>query len=162
MDTISAYRRTFARIGNLTPIPADCGSLCSKRCCKGGEGDGMILFPGEENPPAPFAVSDKEINGIPVQFAVCPGRCQRNTRPLSCRIFPFAPYLDQEGTLSIIPDPRAKVMCPLLSEDALPMIDPRFLRAAKDAFDVLLEVDGVREMLYAYSEMLDGYRRFVG
>ena len=160
MDVTTAYRRAYARIGNLTPIPADCGSLCGKRCCKGDDNVGMILFPGEDVPLTQFSVTDEEINGFPVRFAVCPGRCQRKNRPLSCRIFPFAPYLDAEGELSIIPDPRAKYICPLLDTQALQMIDPRFLRAAEDAFTVLLEVDGVRPMLEAYSKMLDDYKRF--
>ena len=162
MDAAIAYRRAYARLGRLTPIPADCGQLCDKRCCKGGDGDGMILFPGEEVPPTAFSITDREINGHPVRFAVCSGRCRREARPLSCRIFPFAPYLNDEGELTIIPEPRAKYICPLLSEQALPMIDPRFPRAVEDVFIGLLELDGMRSMLEVYSKMLDGYRRFTG
>jgi hypothetical protein len=158
----AAYRRAYARLGRLTPIPADCGELCGKRCCKGGEDDGMILFPGEVVPSAAFSVAERELNGVTVRFAVCPGRCRRETRPLSCRIFPFAPYIDEDGKLTVIPDPRAKYICPLLSEQALPMIDPRFLRAVGDVFAGLMELDAMRPMLEAYSAMLDGYRRFTG
>ena len=162
MDANAAYLRAYARLGNLTPIPADCGRLCDKRCCKGGEDDGMILFPGEDGLPASFTVTDRGINGYPVRFAVCRGRCRRETRPLSCRIYPFASYIDEAGTLSVIPDPRAKYVCPLLSESALPMIDRRFQTAVRDVFNGLLEVDGMRPMLTAYSRMLDEYRRFTG
>ena len=162
MNADTAYRRAYIRLGRLTPIPADCGHLCGKRCCKGEKDDGMILFPGENGFPPSFSVTDREINGYPVRFAVCPGRCRREKRPLSCRIYPFALYLDEAGMLSVIPDPRAKYICPLLSESALPLLDKRFQKAVLDAFTVLLEIGGMRPMLTAYSRMLDGYRRFVG
>ena len=122
----------------------------------------MILFPGEDNLPASIRVSAREMNGYPVSFAVCKGRCPRDKRPLSCRIFPFAPYLDAHGRLSVIPDPRAKYICPLLAQIARPFINRRFLRALEDVFDGFLEVDGMRPMLEAYSAMLDEYRRFTG
>jgi len=158
MDTTAAYRQAYARLGQLTPIAADCGKLCGKRCCQGGDGDGMILFPGEQ-PMGSLTVTDTDIGGVPVRFAVCPGRCRRDQRPLSCRIFPFAPYLDGDGTVTVIADPRAEPVCPLVSEAALPMIDPRFPRAVKDVFTRLLAVEGMRPMLAAYSAMLDEYKR---
>jgi len=161
MEACAAVKNAYARLGRLTPIQADCGKLCRKRCCKGGNDDGMILFPGEETP-ASFAVYDRDIAGYPVRFAVCKGRCRREARPLSCRVFPFAPYLGGDGALSVIPDPRAKYICPLLTESALPYIDPGFLRAALDAFGALLEAAETRPMLEAYSRMLDEYRRFTG
>ena len=162
MGAYSAIRRAYALLKRVTPIPADCGRLCGKRCCKGGVEAGMILFPGEEELPASYMVTDRDMDGYPVRFAVCAGHCKRDNRPLSCRIFPFAPYLDDKGALAVIPDPRARYMCPLLSENALPMIDQRFIAAVESAFQGLLEADGVRPMLEAYSRMLDEYRRFTG
>ena len=158
----SPYSRAYARLGRLTPITADCGQLCGKQCCQGGEDDGMILFPGETHFPPSFRITDRMIGGHPVKFAVCPGRCRREIRPLSCRIYPFAPYLDRAGVLSVIPDPRAKMICPLLAESALPLIDQRFTNAVLDAFTLLLDVDGMRPMLEVFSRMLDDYRRFTG
>ena len=158
----SPYPRAYVRLGHITPIPADCGQLCGKRCCKGREDDGMILFPGENCFPPSFHITDRTINGHPIRFAVCTGQCRREARPLSCRIYPFAPYLDETGTLSVIPDPRAKYVCPLLSESALPLIDRRFRKAVLGVFTLLLDVDGMRPMLAAYSRMLDDYKRFVG
>jgi hypothetical protein len=122
----------------------------------------MILFPGEEVPHSTFKVSDGKISGYPVRFAVCPGRCRREIRPLSCRIFPFVPYWDATGNLSVVPDPRAKYICPLLSEPALPLIDTQFRDAVLDVFTFLLEIDGMRPMLTAYSRTLDDYTKFVG
>jgi Fe-S-cluster containining protein len=157
MDVAAAYRQAYARLGRLTPILADCGQLCGKRCCQGGDGDGMILFPGEE-PLGSLAVTDADMGGYPVRFAVCPGRCRRENRPLSCRIFPFAPYLDSSGEVTVIADPRAESICPLVSEAALTMIDPRFPRAVQDVFIRLLGIGGMRPMLEAYSKMLDDYK----
>ena len=154
--------RAYARLETLTPLPTDCGQLCRKRCCKGREGAGMILFPGE-NLGAPYTVRDETVSGFPIGFATCNGRCDRRTRPLGCRIFPFAPYLDAEGVLAVIPDPRAKFMCPLLTESALKTIDPQFLRAVEQVFTDLLEsAEDMRPMLSSYSKMLDDYIRFAG
>lgn len=154
-------RRAYALLRNITPIQADCGKLCARQCCKGGDDDGMLLFPGED-PPEGFKVRGIEIYGYPTRFAVCAGWCRREKRPLSCRIYPFAPYLDSSGELSVIPDPRAKYVCPLLTIQALPEVDPRFVAAVKKAFETLLENEEVRAMLVAYSAMLDGYKRIVG
>ena len=162
MESQAAVKRAYARLGRLTPIKADCGKLCGKRCCKGGDDQGMILFPGEEKPPGPFTVYDRDINGYPVRFTVCKGWCKRDARPLSCRIFPFAPYLSADGAITIIPDPRARYVCPLLAEDAQPYIDQRFLNAVGDAFNELSEAAGMRPMLEAYAKMLDEYKRFTG
>lgn len=156
--------QAYARLQRLTPIPADCGKLCDKRCCKGNEGDGMILFPGEDEDrlPPSFSISDSDIYGYPVRFAACIGKCKREERPLACRIFPFAPYLDEEGALSIIADPRAKFMCPLLAEEALPLIDPHFLGTLEIVFADLLQEEDFRPMLEAYSRMMDFFLKFTG
>ncbi len=152
------YQKAYAILANVTPIPADCGMLCSARCCTGGKDDGMILFPGE----AEFLginAQKRTMGNTEVGFFVCDGTCNRARRPLSCRIFPFAPYLEN-GTLTVIPDPRARFLCPLLEEDALPFVQGEFLRAIKSAFAILCEDASVREMLVEYSKMLDEYKRF--
>jgi len=154
-------RQAYACVRSITPIPADCGKLCDRQCCKGGDDAGMLMFPGED-PPEGMKVSGIEIYGYKTRFVVCRGWCERGKRPLSCRIFPFAPYLDSAGELLIIPDPRAKYICPLLTVDALTKIDPRFIAAVKNAFDILIQSDEIREMLVAYSAMLEGYARFTG
>ena len=162
MDSLSVYRTAYARLHRATPIPADCGRLCKRRCCQGGKEDGMILFPGEEAmlpEDGTFAVSRCEMNGTSVGFAVCGGRCARPRRPLSCRIYPLAPYMDGAGRLLVVPDPRATYSCPLLKAPEL--FDPGFSRAVEAAFQDLLRLDGVAEMLRAYSGMLDAYRRFL-
>lgn len=152
------YQKAYAILANVTPIPADCGMLCSSRCCKGDNNQGMILFPGE----AEFlgiSAQKRTMGDTEVDFFVCDGTCNRARRPLSCRIFPFAPYL-KDGELSVIPDPRARFLCPLLEEEALPFVQKEFITAIKTAFTLLCEDASIRGMLIQYSAMLDEYKRF--
>ena len=62
--------------------------------------------------------------------------------------------------LEIIPDPRAKYICPLLDEDAIAFVQAEFLSAVKTAFSALMQAPEISEMLPRYSEMLDEYKRF--
>lgn len=152
------YQKAYAALATVTPIAADCGKLCGNRCCHGGEDHGMILFPGE----AEFlggAFPTREMQGIPVGFFTCSGGCRRSRRPLSCRIYPYAPYY-KDGVLSVIPDPRARYICPLLSDGAEDFIQPEFLTAIHTAFSILLGSPEIEAMLIRYTAMLDDYKRF--
>ncbi|MEG2570216.1 MAG: hypothetical protein RSA70_02165, partial [Clostridia bacterium] len=103
MFNFNIYNEAYAKIGNLTPISADCGVLCSARCCKGGEDAGMILFPGEEvflKNKSFVKLTQRDMCGYRVWFAVCNGACPRANRPLSCRIFPLSPRYE-DGKLTI-------------------------------------------------------------
>ncbi len=163
MDTklFSLYSRAYAILGNITPISADCGELCGAKCCAGDENSGMILFPGEKDflSRADFLeVKERDMNGFPVDFAICKGSCSRRFRPLSCRIFPLAPFCDGE-TLEILPDPRAKYICPLLK--AADLISPEFSQAVEEAFQILIGHPDISQMLVHYSNMLREYMRFI-
>ncbi len=163
MDTklFSLYSRAYAILGNITPIPADCGELCGAKCCAGDENSGMILFPGEKDflSRADFLkIKERDMNCFTVDFAVCKGRCTRRLRPLSCRIFPLAPFWDG-ANLEILPDPRAKYICPLLK--APDLISPEFCQAVKDAFLILVEQPDISETLKHYTGMLREYLRFI-
>ena len=152
------YNKAYCEIGSMTPISADCGKLCGARCCRGDENDGMIVFPGEEKLLSAhgYKLMQREMNGFPVYFTSCNGSCNRVYRPLSCRIFPLAPTL-RDGTLKIIPDPRAKYLCPLLLADS---VEEKFKAAVERAFSLLSEDENVREMLIHYTAMLDEYSKF--
>lgn len=80
------YQKAFRLLRYATPLRTDCGVLCGARCCKGDDETGMLLFPGE-----PTALRVIETEGR--RLAVCGGVCDRNERPLSCRIFPFFPFV---------------------------------------------------------------------
>ena len=155
---LKLYQSAYAELATVTPIPADCGKLCKNKCCHGDEDHGMILFPGEAEFLGIYCKT-LQMNEFPVGFFTCSGTCRRPRRPLSCRIYPFAPYY-KDGVLSVIPDPRARYICPLLSEDAIKLIDPKFLSAIERAFSELIKSPEIREMLVHYSEMLDEYKRF--
>jgi hypothetical protein len=89
------FRKAYNALKDCTPINSDCGILCNKACCKGGDEKGMLLFPGEEE----FLENNKYLNirktnivfnnGYKVCFATCSGKCDRSQRPLSCMIFPL-------------------------------------------------------------------------
>ena len=132
MDNKTAcINKAYEILERATPVSYDCGKICNKKCCKGDNKDGMLLFPGEEEL---FAFNDNfelyydkryECNAV-----VCKGPCNRNERPLACRIFPYMIYSDTaNGRLSAAPDIRALEFCPLLAEKY--QFDRRFLRALR-------------------------------
>ncbi len=159
------YSIIYNKIGNLTPIKADCGRLCGKKCCEGDkDGDGMYLFPGEEtlyNPlPAWASVSVTDFEYAKGHFAYllsCDGVCPRSARPLSCRIFPLTPYIDRENRLSVIIDPRSGGMCPM-SVLKLSDFDPEFVKAVDAVGKILIKNPQCREFLYSLSRMFDELR----
>jgi len=125
----------YTALKNVTPLYFDCGELCNGKCCKGDESLGMLLFPGEEG------FIDESINVTVnkdgTSVAVCNGSCNRQKRPLSCRIYPLFPLIKNENGkeyIEVIYDPRAK--CPLcLGEHKL---SRRFLKAVKRVGKYLL------------------------
>ncbi len=158
MHYYQIYNKAYCEIGSLTPISADCGKLCGAKCCNGDENDGMIVFPGEEKllTSHGYKVRTSDMNGYPVHFTSCSGKCNRVYRPLSCRIFPLAPTL-RGGKLEIINDPRAKYLCPLLLTDS---VEEKFKAAVTRAFSHLIEDETICEMLTHYTAMLDEYYKF--
>lgn len=164
MNITEIYRHAYRMFGSETPIAADCGRLCRSRCCRGSAGDGMLLFPGEEQVSSDqtfLKVEMREMRGLETGFAVCSGRCMRPLRPLSCRIFPYAPRLEG-GKISVRKDPRAKRICPLLTEDAEEFIQQSFLDKIVEVFEFLLSaIPEMENFLTEYSAMLDEYERFL-
>lgn len=124
--TASDYSELYKLFTDVTPLKQDCGVLCSGACCRGDENTGMRLFPHEKTP---LRVVDTE----GARYAVCGGSCNRDERPLSCRIFPFFPVVDESGKIRVIADPRAMSVCPLARHSEEVAFDPRFLRRVKKA-----------------------------
>lgn len=133
ISTINTILKAYELISDYTPLKSDCGKICDCKCCKGDSNDGMLLFPGEE---ALF----KEKEGFTVYFeeryncyAVrCEGNCERNERPLACRIFPYFIYSDassETNKTTVAPDIRAEDFCPLLYDGY--KADKKFLRALR-------------------------------
>lgn len=151
---------------NVTPLKFDCGLLCNSKCCTGDSNSGMCLFPGEESMfdanKAFLTIRNEKMIDSEVLFATCNGTCNRKLRPLSCRIFPYAPYLQENGRLTIIEDPRAKYLCPLLMESLEFKIDKKFRRKIFYAFQLLIQDKEIKEHIRLLSAVLDEYREFLG
>ncbi len=169
MNSAYIYLQIYRLFDSITPIKADCGALCDKACCKGDD-SGMYLFPGEEKvfsllKPGWITVEDSDFtysfNGKNkhLKIAFCKGECDRYQRPLSCRIFPLAPYL-KDGKLEIIIDPRSKAVCPLGKTLKLSEYDASFVRNVENAFCLLMKNKEFKAFMVEYSKYLDEFLRF--
>lgn len=112
----------------------------------------MLLFPGEEN------LIDPDINVIVTEngyrLAVCNGTCDRNRRPLSCRIYPLFPVVTDKGNVKVYFDYRAD--CPLsVSNDY--EFNKRFLKAVRRVGKYLLLNEETKEFYLELSEACNEY-----
>ena len=175
MDKISLYQTVYQILDKTTPLRFDCGKLCGRACCQNlpageeaGEDSGMYLFPGEEK--ALQAASF--LNIIPVDFefspdssiflATCKGQCDRNLRPLACRIFPLAPYLTPKDILVIRMDPRAIPICPLAGEPDRNNLHPDFVNAVRKACRLLTGDSQIKAFITGLSRIFNELDRFHG
>lgn len=134
MNSKSAcIKKAYEFLENVTPVKYDCGKICDKKCCKGNDNDGMLLFPGEEEFFRESESFEVYYDGRYESLAVrCKGPCNRSERPLSCRIFPYLIYEDVKNSkFAVAPDIRALDFCPLISEKY--DFDRKFLRALRIA-----------------------------
>jgi len=150
-DYQKLYAKIFRVMGELTPLRVDCGVLCGGACCKGDDTVGMRLFPGEETI---LAVKPTEVGG---RLAVCDGSCDRQNRPLACRIFPFFPTIDDKGHIFVEKDYRAALLCPLIEHSDEIVFDPRFFKAVKKVGKLLANEEACRMFLYETTEEIDMY-----
>ncbi len=136
-----------------TPLKADCGLLCGKACCKGDSETGMLLFPGEDTV-FPVTVKDG------VRLCVCEGRCDRKTRPLSCIIFPFFPYITESGKIKARADIRGINICPLVYHKNQVLFSKIFLRRVARAGRILAKDEECRRFMRETSRELDTLEGF--
>ncbi len=149
----SAYKM----IGGLTPLKNDCGRLCGSACCH-SEGY-MLLFPYEEEllSERGFKIFQKELAVYgAVQALTCNGACDREMRPLSCRIFPLAPKFI-EGELFLRIDPRARRVCSL-SHKSILSFDKEFTNIIKKTLNMMCHDDRMSRYLEAISNIADKYQ----
>ena len=153
---VSAARE---KLKNVTPLKKDCGRVCGARCCRPLEGEetGMLLFPGEAE-----AYADRE--GWTVRRAsqgdmvVCPGTCDREERPLSCRLFPLLPLIGNDGEIRVVTDLRARAVCPLARQGKSAM-DPAFVDAVREAGEILAAEDEQAVFLDVLAEEQEELKR---
>jgi hypothetical protein len=145
----------YELIAGLTPLKSDCGMLCDSACCKSR--GYMVLFPNEkELMDKHFDVSVKQLpNYGAVYSAVCEGNCNRQIRPLSCRIFPLAPKVI-DGMVYVRLDPRARNVCPL-SHKSILSLDSEFINTIKKMFNMLYKDDEIKRFIGAISDIADEY-----
>ena len=146
------YEKLYAQanriIGDKTPLKKDCGQVCGGACCKGDSDTGMLLFPFEDT-----TRTIKEKDGV--RLCVCDGSCNRDERPLSCKIFPFFPYVTSEGKIKVIPDVRGINTCPLVSHFAEVKFDRGFLYRVKKVGRLLYADEECRRFLEDTSREID-------
>jgi len=129
--------RAYAAIGDLTPMLTDCGTLCEAACCEADEDGqgGVYLFPGEE-----ACIGACEWGRIEADsfgpMLVCDDWCDRDRRPLACRIFPLTPVKTDEGKWTVRMDARARAMCPLV-RGGVRGLNPDFARGVVKAIRII-------------------------
>ena len=155
-DYNKLYQKVFKVLGDLTPLKADCGKLCGCACCKGDDKIGMRLFPFEEST---LKITQTDEG---VRLAVCNGTCNRDDRPLSCRIFPFFPTVDERGRVFVEPDYRGVRLCPMIEHIDEIIFDKRFFKAVKKAGKILSKNKECLEFMRESTEEIDTYREFIG
>lgn len=153
MEPLETVIAAKALLESVTPLKRDCGRACGAACCQSDEDGqgGMLLFPGEEalypSLPAGWRVEPDDAVLSGGRLLICDGRCERNLRPLSCRLFPLLPT--RTGAKM---DRRAWAVCPLM-ESGKRGLDPRFVEAVAQA----------GRLLYAHpahAAFLDALHRF--
>ncbi len=144
----------YSLLRKVTPLQFDCGELCNGKCCKGDENTGMLIFPGEEN-----LIHEKmkiTLNEFGDKVAVCDGTCNRNKRPLACRIYPLFPLIYNENgkeQIKVVLDYRAD--CPLT--EGKYKFNRRFVKSVKRVGKYLLLND---ETADCYREICDMFNEY--
>ncbi len=159
------WAEVYQLLEDVTPLLTDCGRLCKKKCCSLEEsGRGVFLFPGEDKLFAKetswcrvkgYTGDNMHYTGSEPLMLDCCGRCPRDKRPLVCRLFPMAPYLNREGSLEIIFDPDAYFICPLSRLEDYEVLNKHFLDRVRQVWLLLMEDEEIVENVKAYSQRLD-------
>ncbi len=154
-DYNKMYNKINRTLKDLTPLKGDCGQLCGCACCKGDKNTGMRLFPYEES-----TLEVKELeNGV--RLVICDGTCERNSRPLACKIFPFFPTIDEKEKVYVELDYRASRLCPMIDHYDEIIFDRKFLNAVKRVGKLLCKDEKCRAFLVDATQEIDLYRSFL-
>lgn len=122
----------------------------------------MLLFPGERELLAGHfpetAFHPTEDGGW---LLVCDGGCNRRYRPLSCRIFPLFPVLEQDGRVRVAIDPRAPRVCPLARFSERVIFRREFVRTVRRVGRLLAADDACRRFLQEQTIQLQEWGRLL-
>lgn len=147
------YDKLYRLFDGVTPLKKDCGAVCGSLCCKGDDKTGMLLFPNEKTELKVYCRDG-------LRYAVCSGECDRQKRPLSCRIFPFFPMLSESGKITVSADVRGYDICPLVRRSEEVVFDRRFLKNVKKAGKILSKDDECRSFLLEITAQIDELYEF--
>lgn len=159
MQKSELISRAYELLDRATPLVSDCGRLCGGSCCKGDGVTGMFLFPGEEE-------IIKDIDGFEIldcdgncgyKMVVCSGTCDRRTRPLACRIYPYFPMITADG-FDVRADIRGIGSCPLLYKNI--KIDYAFIRQIRITARLLSRDEEIKNYIIDINSMLDEIEDF--
>ena len=150
----------YEMLSTLTPLKHDCGKDCDKACCVS---DGsMLLFPYEydllKSKDYKFTKYNLEVLGE-VWAMTCSGECDRELRPLSCRIFPLAPKITK-GEIFLRLDARGRSVCPLTHKSIL-SLDKKFVDVVKKTLIMLSCDDKIAQYLTSISKLTDKYMEII-
>ena len=115
----------------------------------------MRLFPHEET-------TLKVIEGENVKLCVCGGSCNRNLRPLACRIFPLFPKVLENGRIAAEIDTRALRLCPLAENVEMVKFDKEFITAVRRVGRLLYRDPECREFLIETTKEINQYAALSG
>jgi len=178
----NTYKAIYRLLDKVSPLPTDCGQLCSAACCScGGDGTteesldfemGIYLLPGEEKLFTrkenwlKWNVEEAEDFEFPdswsgkIYFVRCktPPHCPREMRPLQCRFYPLSPYLTESGELNLILSPvDLPYRCPLIT-DRIPLQES-FIKATFTVWKRLIRDQRIRDLVEMDSRELRKRRR---
>lgn len=171
------YRAIYRLLDRVTPLTTDCGLLCNAACCTCGENApdaaqeeelGIYLLPGEEKlftreePWLSWSAETAQDYDFPPSWhgtiyfvrCTCAPHCPRKLRPLQCRLFPLAPHLLSDGTLTLILSPlELPYRCPLI-EDSMELT-PSFIQAVSTVWRRLIRDPLIYDLVAYDSEERD-------
>ncbi len=116
----------------------------------------MLLFPDEEA--AGFTCTPAAGGHT---LVTCDGHCDRTTRPLACRMFPLFPYVEEDGRVRAVYDPRAWRLCPLVQQHAHVPLRRDFVRAVRRAGRLLMRDAACAAFLREQSEEIRDLNRLL-
>lgn len=166
MKVYDFYNPIYQMFASCTPLSKDCGMLCDGACCRDGadERKGMLLFPGEEKFLANKGFDIEESNwkyaGKNAYVLFCKGNCDRDYRPLGCRIFPLTPLATDDGSFKLIMNPLAKGMCPLARSLKPKQLEPDFTHNVQKAISRIKKLKDGKAFLDMISDISKDYMKF--
>lgn len=158
-NNVYLIKKAYELTEKVTPLAYDCGKLCGGKCCKGDNDTGMWLFPYEEE--ILKNINDFEIKECDGNFGykmvVCHGKCNRKTRPLACRIYPYFPMIADDG-FDVRADIRGITSCPILFKNI--KIDYSFIRQVRKIARLFNRDAELKKYIININALLDDIESF--